>query len=182
MLDDEQIEKVMYALTLAERAERRAQWLAKGFRKMHGRGSTALFDYWKKRHATDSAAQQLGDQVWTTYAERHANRAAAEQPAKPGSLARPGDLLAWIIRKVTGIEPGPYCSCRQRQEQMNEWGWLGCFRKRATILTWISDEAGKRGHAIGRAAALDLLRAAVRELKAQRGTDESATVDSAPPA
>jgi hypothetical protein len=63
---------------------------------------------------------------------------------------------------------------------MNEWGWLGCFHHRSTILTWIGDEAGRRGHTVGRAAALDLLHAAAREFKAQRRTPPA--VDSAPPA
>jgi hypothetical protein len=157
----------MYALTLAERADRRAQWLTRGFRKMHARRRDALFDYWKRRLANDVGAQQLADQVWAQYLARHEPQ-RNESFTKSGSLARPGDLLAWIIRKVTGVQPGPYCSCRQRQQQMNEWGWKGCFTNRSTILAWIADEAGKRGHVVGRAAALDLLRSAVRELNAQR--------------
>lgn len=170
MLDDDQVQNVMYALTLADRPERRAQWLGKGFRKMHGHGDSALFDYWKKRLAGDLVAQRLAEQVWTTYAERHSIAQSAEQqPAKPGSLAQPGDLLAWIIGRITGIAPGPNCSCKARQRQMNEWGWLGCFKNRATIIAWIGDEAGKRGHAIGRSAAIDLMRAAVRELRRDRG-------------
>jgi len=166
MFPDDQIEKIMYALTLADRQEHRAQWLVRGFKKIHARGKSALFDYWKRRLTEDPDAQQLAQQVWAQYVERHATGSTI--PSKPGSLARPGDLLAWMIHRVTGVNPGPYCSCRQRQQQMNEWGWIGCLRNRATILAWIGDEAGKRGHVLGRAAAIDLLRAAFREWKAQR--------------
>lgn len=166
MLPDEQLEKIIYALTLADRKERRTQWLDRGFNKMHARGNSALFNYWKRRLSEDLDAQELATQVWIQYVERHASRNG--MPSKPGSLARPGDLLAWMIHRVTGVTPGPACSCRTRQRQMNEWGWIGCLRNRATILAWIGDEAGKRGHQLGRAAALDLLRAAIREWKAQR--------------
>jgi len=176
MLADEQLEKIMYALTLADRQPRRALWLERGFKKMHARGQSALFNYWKKRLSEDSDAQELANQVWVQYVERHATGNGIL--SKPGSLARPGDLLAWMIHRVTGITPGPACSCRTRQRQMNEWGWLGCLRNRATILAWIGDEAGKRGHHLGRTAALDLLRAALQEWRAQR----QARVDTPPPA
>lgn len=85
-----------------------------------------------------------------------------QMPLKP----RPGDTLAWAIHKLTGRMP---CStCRQRQAQMNEWGWRGCFQKRSTIAEWLVQEARARGHEITKARAYSLLRAAIGEF-VQRG-------------
>lgn len=49
---------MMYFLTLEERPESREKWLQRGFRKVHARGHTALFDYWKNRIQTDPESLQ----------------------------------------------------------------------------------------------------------------------------
>ena len=86
----------------------------------------------------------------------------APLPVVALKITKPGDLLAWTIQRVTKVVPGPNCPCQSRMNQMNEWGWAGCFRHRATILDWIGEEAAKRGHPIGKNQIRDLLRAAWR--------------------
>lgn len=68
----------------------------------------------------------------------------AVMPAPKKSPMRPGDLLAMAIEKATGIKATSRCNCAARQKQMNEWGWLGCWRHRKTIVGWLVDEAKKR--------------------------------------
>lgn len=77
---------------------------------------------------------------------------------------QPGDLLAWMIRIVTGQSPCPM-RCADRRRQMNAWGWIGCWRHRDEILTWLADEARRRGHDIGNAKLIGLMKAAIAELR-----------------
>ncbi|MCC6683119.1 MAG: hypothetical protein IT445_19660 [Phycisphaeraceae bacterium] len=111
-------------------------------------------------------------QAWAA-AEQHL--AATQRPARSPQqtqrphrrkvhVPQPGDLLAWMIRRVTGQPPCPM-RCADRRRQMNEWGWLGCWRHRDEILTWLADEARRRGHDIGNAKLIGLMKAAIAELR-----------------
>lgn len=75
---------------------------------------------------------------------------------------RPGDILASIIHKTTGIKPCKTCS--KRQEQMNEWGWWGCWRNRKTIIKWMCEEAKKRGYDITSDSASGFFKTAFSEI------------------
>lgn len=76
---------------------------------------------------------------------------------------KPGSLLATAIHHVTKETGTSTCNCTARMNQMNAWGWWGCWRHRRTIAGWLTEEAAKRGHAIGERQALDLLKAAWRQ-------------------
>jgi len=96
----------------------------------------------------------------------------APPPPAPRPLS-PGSLLTTAIRLITGEEPGPACKCKARAEKMNEWGWLGCARNRATIAEWLVDEARKRNHEIDERKALSLFKAAWKEIR--QGRKDEAT-------
>ncbi|CAN5544289.1 hypothetical protein BH09VER1_BH09VER1_24480 [soil metagenome] len=93
-------------------------------------------------------------------------RHCPETPGIAFQITQPGDLLAWGIHRLTGAVPGN-CACNQRRAQMNRWGWAGCLARPATIVTWLAEEAEKRGHVIGRSAAWSVLRAAVQEARSR---------------
>lgn len=80
-------------------------------------------------------------------------------------IAKPGDLMAAIIFKVTGQRSGMCGPCAERVRQMNEWGWFRCWLNRKTILRWLAEEAAKRGHPIEEAKLTELLKIAFREAR-----------------
>ena len=94
----------------------------------------------------------------------------AAKPVDPFSHG-PGGLLHTLIEKLTGETPSPNCSCRARAKRMNAWGWWGCWKHRRTIIGWLVEEAGKRGHTVDRESVAGLLRAGLRE--AWRGDRKS---------
>lgn len=98
--------------------------------------------------------------------KRDATQIAGSASATIGT--QPGDLLAIVIQKVTGLNKPLSCGCAARQAQMNEWGWLGCLRHRKTIIEWLVQEAARRGHPIESKAAVTFLKAAVREINERR--------------
>lgn len=76
---------------------------------------------------------------------------------------KPGSAFAVAIKKITGAIP---CSrCNQRMRIMNDWGWLKCWQNRRTIASWLAEEAHRRGHQITSDSAVDLLKAAIREIR-----------------
>lgn len=89
------------------------------------------------------------------------------------SYLKPGDLFSIVILKITGAGPCPN-QCRERIAQMNDWGWWKCWRNRKTIATWLAEEARRRGHQITDSSALDLFRAAFKELRQHRSGKPSA--------
>jgi hypothetical protein len=81
-------------------------------------------------------------------------------------LNEPGDLLAFVIHKLTGAIP---CGdCLGRKQQMNEWGWIGCMRNHRTIVKWLSEEAERRGHKTDQASIFQLFRVALREARKRK--------------
>jgi|GEM_PF-6799746 hypothetical protein len=80
--------------------------------------------------------------------------------------AEPGDLLAAVIHAISGERA--CVPCDRRRRTMNGWGWWGCWRRRATIVGWILEEASKRGHAVDGSRARALFRAAIEEMRSRR--------------
>ena len=79
---------------------------------------------------------------------------------------KPGDIMKFAINQITGVTP---CgSCLNRAKQMNEWGWFGCWKNKATIVEWVSEEASKRGHVITSDKILSILRAGFKEFTADK--------------
>jgi hypothetical protein len=79
----------------------------------------------------------------------------------------PGHMFSVIISKLTGLGPCPK-SCRERIQQMNQWGWWKCWSNRQTIAGWLVEEGRKRGHTVTSGSAIDLLRAAFKELRLRK--------------
>jgi hypothetical protein len=75
----------------------------------------------------------------------------------------PGTLLASLIHQLTGKVPSNCVTCSERAKQMNEWGWLGCWRNRDVILCWLAEEAEKLGHKVDGNTVSGLLKAAIKE-------------------
>ena len=93
--------------------------------------------------------------------------------APPAALKRssnPGDIFASIIFKITGQNAGGCGPCRDRIKQMNDWGWIECWRNRNTIVAWLVEEAARRKHKIDNSAAVTLLKAAFHELRNLQST------------
>lgn len=80
----------------------------------------------------------------------------------------PGALLSILIQQITG-KSSPGCAlCSARAKQMNGWGWIGCWRERATITQWLVEEAAKLGYKTDRNKVLLLLTAAIGEKLSRR--------------
>jgi hypothetical protein len=84
----------------------------------------------------------------------------------------PGDVLSLLIHKVTGRYASTCGVCVGRMKMMNDKGWWWCWKNRALILSWLTDEASKRGHAIEDSHAKTLFRAAFAEMFAHRKNTE----------
>jgi hypothetical protein len=90
---------------------------------------------------------------------------ASQQP-RLKAVSGPGNVFSFVIRRITGVLP---CGCcREHIAQMNQWGWLKCWRNRKMIAGWLREEAAKRGHVITDRVAMDLLVAAWREYRQNR--------------
>lgn len=92
---------------------------------------------------------------------------------RPAPLS-PGTVFSRAITSITGVLP---ChACRERIKQMNQWGWLRCWKNRKQIAFWLAKEASARNHPIDPNAAegiyVELFKVAVRELRAQRRAQE----------
>ena len=75
----------------------------------------------------------------------------------------PGALLSILIQQLTGKSSKDCAACSARAKQMNAWGWIGCWRSRATIAQWLIEEAGKLGHKTDESSVLLLLTAMIGE-------------------
>ena len=120
-----------------------------------------------------------------TEASFHSSRVTRESTLKRGGLP---DRQEWAInRKTVGQTTldhgGCVLTCRAHMQQMNEWGWWKCWRNRKTIAAWLAQAARHRGHQVDQARAIDLLKAAFRELRDRRQppTLQPARNPSAPP-
>lgn len=70
----------------------------------------------------------------------------------------PGSLLHSIIHRITGEQPTtlvekvdpndpkPPCQCQSRMQQMDVWGWKGCWEHRDEICGWLAENAKRLGY------------------------------------
>ena len=82
----------------------------------------------------------------------------------------PGDHLHALIIQFTGESTKLGCGCKDRINQMNRWGVVGCTKNIDRIVTWMQEEATKRGWKsakwLGSKMAIKLLiRLAIRRAK-----------------
>lgn len=77
-----------------------------------------------------------------------------------------GNVLARVIGAATDAKP---CSrCQARAARMTRWGWWASLTThRAEVLGWLTDEARRRGHKIGRRQIISLIIAAAKEVIAR---------------
>lgn len=80
MLDNEQLEIIMHALTLRDRGDdKRTVWMNGGFRRIHRRAG-ALLEYWKERVSRDPESANLAEQIWQEYEAAPKNEPKGEMP------------------------------------------------------------------------------------------------------
>lgn len=83
------------------------------------------------------------------------------------SGAGPGAQLHRILSRL-GIQPSGGCACKSRARIMNQWGPEKCKENLETIVSWMAEEAGKRGLPFSPAVARIIVRMAIRKsLRAQ---------------
>ena len=94
-----------------------------------------------------------------------AKRARAEYERQRAEDARkPGTILAAAIKAAVGVDLGAGCAvCSERKKQMDQWGFLGCWRNRREILGWVSAEATARGIKVTPFMVLRAIKAAVKQ-------------------
>lgn len=110
----------------------------------------------------------------------HRRRSERANESRSTSIARPGDLLSWMIFKATGQKAANCGRCRDRIRQMNEWGWIQCFRNRRLIIAWLMHEASLRGINMSGQSAAALFRAAWREYRQTRRRQAADRATAAP--
>lgn len=167
MLDNSQIEKIMHALTLRDRrAERRADWLERGFERIHRREG-ALLAYRQDRLAKDPGAAALAETIWQEYTTRSHGRAKGGDPTGPGSQLKA--MLASL-----GLRPAPGCRCNARAAEMDARGPDWCERNVGVIVGWLREEAERAGMPFVEIAARLIVRRAIRasqKAKSRRKAD-----------
>lgn len=87
---------------------------------------------------------------------------AASARPETARVIRPGDLVSLVISHMGhGISAG--CGCNEMRRKMNEWGWWGCWRRRAELVAWFVKKATEAGVAVDRRSVAGLIRTAIRE-------------------
>jgi hypothetical protein len=99
----------------------------------------------------------LEDESYGALLKKYSGWRARPAPAGPGTL------LSILIQQLTGKQSADCSACSARANQMNAWGWIGCWRERATIAQWLMEEAGKLGHKTDENTVLVLLTAVIGE-------------------
>lgn len=86
----------------------------------------------------------------------------------------PGDAVALVLAKLgyKSTEHGlvcpdgkrmGQCGCEAMRRKMNEWGYVGCWRRRKEIGAFFVQQAARCGVALDSAGVLALMKAALRE-------------------
>ena len=74
----------------------------------------------------------------------------------------PGDVVKAVLSWL-GYDAGTDCGCEAMRQQMNEWGWRGCWQRRHWIVAWFKARGKERGVALTAAGLFIELRRAMRE-------------------
>lgn len=75
----------------------------------------------------------------------------------------PGDLIA-IITKQLKFSVGGCGTCEAYRQQMNKWGWWGCWKKREQITKWLVSKAKEKNINIANETMMGLFKTAIKEL------------------
>lgn len=92
---------------------------------------------WTQAQAEAALKARLGDDIQTSLQAMYP-RTLEQDPNGPGSI------LTGMI-KTLGISSSSTCSCRRHALEMNDQGPDWCEQNMETILSWLRDEAKKRG-------------------------------------
>ena len=79
----------------------------------------------------------------------------------------PGDVVKLVLARL-GYRPHPNCGCDEFRQQMNEWGWWGCLRRRREVVAWFVSKAREQDIAVADDSVWSLVRAGMRDLLKQR--------------
>lgn len=108
---------------------------------------------------------EISAQDYTAASLAHVEKTAESIYFHPENRG-PGEIMAYIIRQITGERMCP--RCRTRVNWMNEAGWKECWKQRKMIVGWIVEEAKERGYDVKDKAASALLKAAFTEYRKTR--------------
>jgi hypothetical protein len=92
---------------------------------------------WTQAQAEAALKVKLGDDIQASLQAMYP-RTLEQDPNGPGSI------LTGMI-KTLGISSSSTCSCRRHALEMNDQGPDWCEQNMETILSWLRDEAKKRG-------------------------------------
>ena len=92
---------------------------------------------WTQAQAEAALKARLGDDIQASLQAMYP-RTLEQDPDGPGSI------LTGMI-KTLGISSSSTCSCRRHALEMNDQGPDWCEQNMETILSWLRDEAKKRG-------------------------------------
>lgn len=90
----------------------------------------------------------------------------------------PGEVLKILIRELIGVEALGTCDCEKRAATMNTWGWLGCWRHRRQIISWLRQSATALQSELDEKRAMTLLQSIAVDgfLVLSRTTEQPAAV------
>jgi len=94
------------------------------------------------------------------------------EEAPTNGIPKPGRVLTLALKTLIKREPNSSCKCKQHAAQMDKWGWIECWRRRATITEWMIEGANELGHDIKPADAFGLIMAAWREINGDVPTED----------
>ena len=92
---------------------------------------------WTQAQVEAALKVKLGDDIQASLQAMYP-RTLEQDPNGPGSI------LTGMI-KTLGISSSSTCSCRRHALEMNDQGPDWCEQNMETILSWLRDEAKKRG-------------------------------------
>ena len=85
-------------------------------------------------------------------------------PPEPAVPHGPGTHLKGLLALI-GITASPNCSCNARAKQMDEWGPDECEKRMPEIVTWLGEEAKRRGLPFVRLAGEQIVKMAIRRAR-----------------
>lgn len=125
-------------------------------------------------HHLEARCRERGytmDEVLACIVSQDGDRIVVDEthPAFPARTrvvaAGPGTELKKLLRLVQ-LEASPTCSCNARAAQMDIWGPDECERRMDEIVGWLEEEAQNRRLLFVRAAAVQVVRLAIRRARA----------------